>query len=148
MATAKTAVNQRSSNRVDEGFEEARTRKTTAEADIKEMEVAQAAGSLIPVDEVVSAWTDILANLKAKLLAIPVKTAPLVLNEDNLRAIETLIENQIHEALHELSQYDPSKNGKKRGSGDKGDEGAETAAPAKRKRVGRPTKATQLRSKR
>ena len=135
----------RASNRVNEDFEEARTRKTTAEADIKEMEVAQAAGALIPAEEVIATWTDILANLKAKLLAIPVKTAPLVRDEEDLRAIETVIENQIYEALHELAQYDPSENGKRRKSGKTSDVSAEATTKAKRKRVGRPTKASQLR---
>ena len=135
----------RASNRVDEDFEEARTRKTTAEADIKEMEVAQAAGALIPTEEVVATWTDILTNLKAKLLALPVKTAPLVRQEEDLRAIEHIIETQIYEALHELAQYDPSENGKRRKSGKTSDVSAEATTKAKRKRVGRPTKASQLR---
>ena len=128
----------RSANRVDEAFEEARTRKTTAEADIKEMEVAQAAGALIPAEEVVASWTDILANLKAKLLALPVKTAPLVRQEEDLRVIEHIIESQVREALSELAQYDPAKNGKRSESGKASDVSSKAAPKTNSKRVGRP----------
>lgn len=135
----------RASNRVNEDFEEARTRKTTAEADIKEMEVAQAAGALIPAKEVQATWTDILVNIKAKLLVLPVKYATLTQHENDPRVIEDIGHKLIDEALHELAQYDPSENGKRREPGKTSDVSAETPTKAKRKRVGRPRKATKLR---
>jgi phage terminase Nu1 subunit (DNA packaging protein) len=140
----------KSSNRVSEDFDEARIRKTVAEADLKEMEVRKASNELIETEEIKVAWQHVLGNLRSKLLAIPVKLAPKMQHETDLRVIETLLEDHLFEAMHELSNYDPKTNktinAKKNKSTDtRRNGGPETAAPTKRKPVGRPRKAAQLR---
>ena len=138
----------RAANRVNEEFEEARTRKTSYEADLKHMELKKAAGELIEIEEIKDAWTEVLSNLRSKLLAIPVKLAPIVQNETNIRSIEKLIESHIHEAMHELSQYDPNTNRTKekdKAAASNGNGSAQASTQAKRKPVGRPRKAAQLR---
>ena len=138
----------KSANRVSEEFEEARTRKTSYEADLKQMELKKAAGELIEINEIKDAWTDVLANLRSKLLAIPVKLAPIVQNETNVRSIEKVIETHLHEAMNELSEYDPNTNSTKtkdKGISAKRNGGTQATSKTKRKPVGRPRKAAQLR---
>ena len=97
-----------------------------------------------------SAWSDVLVNMKAKLLALPTICSPLIATETQIPVIQDIIEKQVHEALNELSAYephnDPGKSASHQASGQKGNDGSGTAAPSQRKRVGRPRKATVIRS--
>ena len=58
--------------------------------------------------------TDMLMNIKGKLLSISSKVAPAVIASDNLGEIQDVIQDEIFEALEELSEYDPDifKNNK------------------------------------
>lgn len=52
---------------------------------------------------------DMLLRFKNRLLSIPQKVAPLVVSEDDINLIMEKMENEIFEALDELSEYDPLK---------------------------------------
>jgi hypothetical protein len=54
----------------------------------------------------VAVWTAYLANVRAKLLAIPHKSAPRVLIVTDLAEAQGLIEGEIHECLKELAEGD------------------------------------------
>lgn len=129
-------------------YEEARARKVAAEAEIAELELAKVRGDLVVAEDVISAWSDTLSSLKAKLISIPSKAAPIVAVEDNAGVCQHLIEDLIREALEELSNYDPSISPTStQGTSDaleEGVSGVEAAAPVKRKRVGRPRKTAGL----
>jgi hypothetical protein len=89
-----------------------------------------------------------LANLKAKLISIPSKAAPIVASDDNAGSCQKVIEDLVREALEELSNYDPKINAaaKKRAeeSPEDGNDSSQATTSSKRKRVGRPRKTAGL----
>jgi len=84
-------------------FSTERTRKTRLEADILELEKAQLEGQLLPVDQVQAAWGRLAAAFRARMLALPTKTAPLVVAAESFIAAEKILTDAIHDALAELS---------------------------------------------
>tara|TARA_R110002167_G_scaffold250102_1_gene456243 strand:- start:17 stop:448 length:432 start_codon:yes stop_codon:yes gene_type:complete len=129
-------------------YDEARTRKVNAEAEISELELAKVRSLLVVAEDVEKAWTDTLSNLKAKLTNIPSKAAPLVASETEAGIIQSMLADLINEALEELSTYDPAisagRTRKSKKPSDASDAGSEASATPKRKRVGRPRKAARL----
>ena len=129
-------------------YDEARTRKIAAEAEIAELELAKIRNDLAIVADVVKAWEDVLAAMKAKLLSVPTKVGPTLAAEDDASVIQSRLEDEIKECLDELSAYDPLSDPtcasisvaiSEEGDGD-------TEAPSKTngKRVGRPKKTSKL----
>jgi phage terminase Nu1 subunit (DNA packaging protein) len=84
-------------------YNEERTRLTKAQADHEELKVAQLAGELIPVDFVIETWQAQTQNMRAKLLNLPTKAAQAAIAARELKDIEDVIRDQVHEALTELS---------------------------------------------
>jgi len=129
-------------------YEEARARKVAAEAQIAELELAKVQGELVIAEDVVSAWADTLTGLKAKLISIPSKAAPIVASEDSAGGCQKVLDELIREALEELSNYDPKIDAANTqgtpGTSEESDVSAETASAPKRKRVGRPRKTAGL----
>lgn len=129
-------------------YDEARTRKVNAEAEIAELELAKVRGELVVADDVVRAWDDVLSAMKGKLLSIPTKAAPVVSAESGAGACQKILEDLVNEALEELSNYepkiDPTTAAATGGAPEEADSGAKTTAAPKRKRVGRPKKAAGL----
>jgi phage terminase Nu1 subunit (DNA packaging protein) len=80
-----------------------RVRLIKAKADLAEMEAAQMRGDLVAAMEVEQAWTDILALLKARLLILPDRLAPLVHEEATVPTARNLIRKAIVETLTELA---------------------------------------------
>lgn len=74
-----------------------------ARADIAEHEAKRLSGELVPVAHVARVWIDAAANVRARMLAIPQKTAPLVSVEADIERCHAILETQIHEALSELA---------------------------------------------
>lgn len=64
-------------------YDEARTRKINAEAEISELELDKIKGSLVLAEDVTKAWMDVLGAVKGKLLSIPTKAAPIVAAESD-----------------------------------------------------------------
>lgn len=127
-------------------YDEARTRKVNAEAEIAELELAQVHGKLVVAEDVISAWTDVLGAVKARLMSVASKAAPVVSSETNPGMCQQIIEDLVREALEELSGYDPqiSATTATVERPEEGDGGAEAAPKAKRRRVGRPKKTAGL----
>lgn len=74
-----------------------------------EIELAHLKGNMHSASEVETVMNDMLASFRAKMLALPTKVAPSLLVLEEVSDIEKLIESQIHEALIELADYDPSR---------------------------------------
>jgi hypothetical protein len=129
-------------------YDEARTRKVNAEAQIAELELAKVKGELVLAEDVVKAWEDVLGAIKGKLLSIPSKAAPIVASEPDAGKCQIICEDLINEALEELSNYDPKINATRAKSTSSAPENSDTDAeapePKKRKRVGRPRKTARL----
>ncbi len=136
--------------RLGSSYDEARTRKVNAEAEIAELELAKVRGELVIAEDVVKAWDDVLAALKGKLLSIPTKAAPVVSAEPEAGSCQKILEDLINEALEELSNYEPRidpTTATPSQPSEETDTGTQAAAAPKRKRVGRPKKTVRLADK-
>lgn len=89
---------------LDDGqtIEDARRRKMAAEARLAEMNVEKTAGRLLDRTDVDAAVTGAFARVRARLLAVPHKCAPLVVGLGAPEASE-VIRQAVYEALNELS---------------------------------------------
>lgn len=84
-------------------LEAEKTRLTKAQADHEELKVAQLKATLIPSELVISTWQTLVVSAKAKLLALPTKTAHAVLAANEIIEIEAILKQQVYEALAELA---------------------------------------------
>jgi hypothetical protein len=137
--------------KIGSSYDDARTRKVNAEAEIAELELARVHGTLVIATDVVDAWEEVLGALKGKLLSLPTKAAPVVSAESDPSQCQNILEDLMNEALEELSNYepsiDPSSTGGSGESSDESDSNTKAAKKTKSKRVGRPKKATGLANK-
>jgi hypothetical protein len=131
-------------------YDQARTKKMQCDADIAHLELLQVKKELLSANDVLSAWTEVLAAMRAKMLSLPTITAPLVANETDIGAIQHIIEKQIHEALNELSTYEPNQpNGSTtdiKADYKVSDVSSKSTSKVNNNGMGRPRKATKLRS--
>ena len=123
-----------------------RTRKMAADARIAEIELRKVEGELVVAEEVVDAWTGVVGAVKARLLSIPTKAAPIVANENQAGECQIILEDLINEALEELSNYDPTTNptSTSAGASEESDDDVQPTTTPKRKSVGRPRKTARL----
>lgn len=121
-------------------FDEARTRKINAEAEIAELNLAQIHGTLVVADDVVKAWDDVLGAMKTKILSLPSKGAPVLSTETDTTVCKNILEDLVNEALEELSNYNPRIN-PTQANVEKVEEEVKPAKPAAR---GRPTKISKM----
>lgn len=90
----------------DYGLERARLVK--ARADLAEMEATRIRGDLIPAAEVTAAWTEVVALMRSRLLALPDKIAPQLFTSgahETTRIAEgrDILRNAVFDALGELA---------------------------------------------
>jgi hypothetical protein len=134
--------------KIGSSYDEARTRKVNAEAEIAELELATVHGTLVVAEDVVKAWEEVLGALKGKLMSIPTKAAPVVSAENEAGACQDILEDLMNEALEELSNYDPSVNATETKGTEEapedGNKNTKAATKANGKSVGRPKKTTRL----
>jgi len=88
----------------DYGTERARLVK--AKADLAEMEASQMRGDLLSAPDVKVAWTEIVALMRARLLVLPDKIAPVVHETTSLNQARDVIKKAIHEVLTEIAETD------------------------------------------
>jgi hypothetical protein len=131
----------------------AKARSAIAKAERDEMETAALKGELLRRDHVVDAVEKAFARVRAKLLAMPSKAAPIVASMKGVVPVQEKMTELVHEALAELAatqigidetSADAGERAASGGeSGDRSDgsavvAGAETAATADREPVGGP----------
>lgn len=97
-------------------YDEARTRKINAEAEIAELELQRIKATMCFTADVVKAWESVLHACRAKLLAVPVKMAPVVSGISDTASVKDRLEEAIREALDELANYNPSVDPVRTGS--------------------------------
>jgi phage terminase Nu1 subunit (DNA packaging protein) len=93
-------------DRTKEGQDELyvqKVRLTEAQADKLDLENREREGELVEADSVRSAWLEMIAAARAKLLSIPTKVAPQVIAMSNAADAEQLVKLFVYEALEELS---------------------------------------------
>ncbi len=84
----------------------AKTRLASAQAEKYEMENAVRRGALANMKDVERFWGDAVTACRSRLLAMPSKLAPQLINNDNSSAIANLIRLELYAALAELSCVD------------------------------------------
>lgn len=84
-------------------FQAERARLTRAQANLAEATLSQRQGELLARDDVDAAVIGAFARVRARLLAIPSKVAPMIGGQSSPEASET-IRRAIYEALRELSE--------------------------------------------
>ncbi|ASQ48399.1 MerR family transcriptional regulator [Leptotrichia sp. oral taxon 498] len=84
------------------------------DVELKDLKIKETKNQLHLASIVEKVMTDMLMNIKGKLLSISSKVAPAVIASDNLGEIQDVIQDEIFEVLEELSEYDPEmfKNNK------------------------------------
>jgi len=83
-----------------------RARLMRARARRAELEVAALQRDLLPFDEVVHAWEQLVAAFRARCLAIPSKLAPRLAVANDRGAVQATLTAAVREALEELSRFD------------------------------------------
>ena len=84
-------------------YSEARARKETALAELREMQAAKLRGELIPADVVQTEWQHIAAIVRQRLLAIPAKCAGQAAHRPAAE-VQGVLKAEIRAALAELAQ--------------------------------------------
>lgn len=92
----------RSANSGD--YNEERTRLTKLQADKAELELQEKELELISTDLIKTIWTEYIANIRSKLLALPSKLGHLTQAADSYAEAEGIIKEAIYECLEELSE--------------------------------------------
>jgi hypothetical protein len=83
-----------------------RARLVRAQAEYKEMEIARLHRDLLPFDEVVTAWQQLVTAFRAKCLALSWKLAPQLAAMNEITEIQGYIDGGHREALEDLSRFD------------------------------------------
>jgi phage terminase Nu1 subunit (DNA packaging protein) len=95
------------SGTADFGAERARLVK--AKADLAEMDAGARRSDLLPVADVEAAWIAVLYRLRARILVLPDRLAPLVHEETTIAGARASIREAIAETLTELSSLPVDK---------------------------------------
>lgn len=138
---------QSDTRRID--LNEANRRKTAAQAALAELELAEKRGEVVRVDDAARIAGEGYTRVRARLLAMPGRLAPLLAIADTAEECKDLVEGAVTEALAELAvgmDEDDSGDDRERSGGASpdapGDEpgdalDAQAPAEAQGKRVGR-----------
>jgi len=120
-----------------------RTRLTKLQADLAEIELAEKNGDVLPYDEVKADWIKFVGSMKARLLNLPTKYAPLCYGK-TIVEIKQIVEDGIYQALAELAQLKYEQRKVVVG----GNRHSESTGENARKRMGRRRKNAKSRGKR
>jgi phage terminase Nu1 subunit (DNA packaging protein) len=81
-----------------------RARKDKETADKLSMENAARRRELVDIASVSSVWIDQMAGMRAKLLSMPTKLGPQLINVPDARIVADKIQDEVHSALNELAE--------------------------------------------
>ena len=86
-----------------------RARLLKAQADKTELEVKAMNGELVATDQVELLWAGLVSSFRARMLALPVRCAHLLMSLKTYPEIEVCLREHVHEASNELARYDPEQ---------------------------------------
>jgi hypothetical protein len=84
-----------------------RARLLKAQADKTELEFHLLNRELIPISEVETGWAALVVAFRSRLLGLPTRGAHLAIGITDFHEVENALRELVHEALTELSLYDP-----------------------------------------
>lgn len=90
-------------------FNREKTLLTKAQREITEIKLQRERLELLPADEVESCWLGMIHTFRGKLLDLPTRVAPLVVNKTDLDIITNILKTEVYEALTELSELKPEE---------------------------------------
>ena len=88
--------------------EEAKKRLNLAKAKMAEIDLRKRQGEVVEIRKVTTVLDRIVGACRARLLSVPKKISPVVAAENDVHKASVIIEEAIHEGLHELSRLDPA----------------------------------------
>ena len=88
---------------------QAKTAREVYEAKNAQLEYEERIGKLIRADAVRATWASRIASTRDALLQIPSRLAPVLAAETDLAAVTLLLEDEIRQALAELSREEPAR---------------------------------------
>lgn len=83
-------------------FEEARARKEAANAELAELDLAERRGQLVTREGARKAMASLCERVRARLVTLPPKVAPLVVGCDTVPQAQRELERAVEEVLAEL----------------------------------------------
>jgi hypothetical protein len=113
-----------------------RTRLTKYQADIAQLQFQKSKGELISTNRAGQVWGEIVSSVRARLLGLPTKLAPVIAIGSSIPEIKECLETAIHEVLNELTEPNLETLARDESSTE-GVEGFPAAAEIKGERVGR-----------
>jgi len=87
----------------EEDLEQATTRKTIAEADLKELELASKRGEVVAVADIEAAIAKVSKNIQQKLLAVPAKLTSRLVGTTDRNRINAVLDVEMRNLCSELS---------------------------------------------
>ncbi|MAE21826.1 MAG: hypothetical protein CMK92_05285 [Pseudomonas sp.] len=81
---------------------ELQRRKLQAETEIVEIELAKKKGLVVLIEDAVACISDSVATVRAQLLNLPRRAAPLVVGETDEGTVKDTLEHEVDEILQEL----------------------------------------------
>jgi phage terminase Nu1 subunit (DNA packaging protein) len=85
-------------------FNNQRERLAAAQAEKVEAENLVRRGELVDAQEMIKIWSDVLMAIRSKLLSLPSKIGPQLVNEPDTAIIVAKIRAEVYDALTELSE--------------------------------------------
>lgn len=99
---------EREGNKARENLDYEKFLHERAKRELAELELARVKGQMHDASEVERIMTKMLADFRAKLLAMPTKVAPALVARNEISVIQDILQRDVYEILEELSDYDPS----------------------------------------
>ena len=124
-----------------------RTRLTKYQADLAELELRKAHGELLETKIAMQLWAEVVSSTRQRLLGLPTRLAPVIVQLKTIPEIKDTVENTIQEVLNELAN--PDLEGIARVEGDsQRPQGLQAPTKAKGERVGGQKKKAKPRKQR
>ncbi len=117
-----------------------RTRLTKYQADLAELDLRRAHGEVIGTEDAMRIWSEVVMAVRQRLLALPTRMAPLVVNCQSIPEVKARLDVAITEVLGELTSPDLGEfatHQSRRGSRQEDAKTLRASAAADGKRVGR-----------
>ncbi|WP_270501329.1 hypothetical protein [Clostridium butyricum] len=73
-----------------------------------ELELAAMRGTMHYSEDVERVMNDMLSNFKARILALPSRAAPRLITLSTIADIQEILQNEVLDALNEMSKYNPN----------------------------------------
>jgi terminase small subunit / prophage DNA-packing protein len=83
-------------------------RRFAAQAELSEIELAEKRGELVPIEKVMTIFTNLVGIARAQLLVIPTKASPQLAAMKDPKAVYIFLKDVIYDALNELADIDPA----------------------------------------